>query len=48
MTVPVQLHVVEGGDHSLAVSGRRREDVLDEVLDVAVAWMRQSGDRRTQ
>ena len=48
MTAPVQLHVVQGGDHSLAVSGRRREDVLDEVLDVAAAWMRQSGDRRTQ
>jgi predicted alpha/beta-hydrolase family hydrolase len=48
MTAPVQLHVVQGGDHSLAVSSRRREDVLDEVLDVAAAWMRQSGDRRTQ
>jgi predicted alpha/beta-hydrolase family hydrolase len=48
MTAQVQLHIVKGGDHSLAVSGRRREDVLDEVLDVAAAWMRQSGDRRTQ
>ena len=40
MTASVDLHIVERGDHSLAVSGRRREEVLDEVLDVAVAWMR--------
>jgi predicted alpha/beta-hydrolase family hydrolase len=46
MTAPVELQVVRGGDHSLAVSGRRREDVLDEVLDVATAWMRKTGDRR--
>lgn len=46
MTAPVALHVVEGGDHSLAVSGRRREDVLDDVLDVASAWMRTSAGRR--
>jgi predicted alpha/beta-hydrolase family hydrolase len=46
MTAPVELHVVRGGDHSLAVSGRRREDVLDEILDVATAWMRKTGDRR--
>jgi len=45
MTAPVELHIVEGGDHSLAVSGRRREGILDEVLDVATAWMRKS-DRR--
>jgi len=40
MKAPVDLHVVEKGDHSLSVSGRRREDILDGVLDVAVAWMR--------
>jgi predicted alpha/beta-hydrolase family hydrolase len=40
MTAPADLHVVEGGDHSLAVAGRRREDVLDDVLDVSAAWMR--------
>jgi hypothetical protein len=48
MTAPVELHIVRGGDHSLAVSGRRREDVLGEVLDVAEAWMRTIGDRRPQ
>jgi uncharacterized protein len=40
MKIAVDLQVVARGDHSLAVSGRRREEVLDEVLDVAVAWMR--------
>ena len=40
MRTSVDLHIVRGGDHSLAVSGRRREDVLDEVLDVATAGMR--------
>lgn len=40
MKAGVDLHVVARGDHSLAVSGRRREEVLDEVLAVAAAWMR--------
>lgn len=40
MSAAVDLHVVQKGDHSLSVSGRRREEVLDEVLDVAVGWMR--------
>jgi predicted alpha/beta-hydrolase family hydrolase len=44
MTAPVDLHNVPEGDHSLAVAGRRREDVLDEVLDVATAWTRRTGD----
>ncbi len=48
MTAPVELHIVPGGDHSLTVSRRRREDVLDEVLDVATAWMRTTADRRPQ
>ena len=30
---------MQRGDHSLAVAGRRREEVLGEVLDVAVGWM---------
>ena len=47
MTAPVELHVVQGGDHSLAVSGRRRETVLDDVLDVAAGWMRKSADRKS-
>jgi predicted alpha/beta-hydrolase family hydrolase len=45
MTVPVELHVVRGGDHSLAVSGRRRDDVFGEILDVATNWMQKTGDR---
>jgi predicted alpha/beta-hydrolase family hydrolase len=40
MAAPVEMHVVGGGDHSLAVGGRTRDEVLDEVLDVAVRWMR--------
>jgi predicted alpha/beta-hydrolase family hydrolase len=48
MTVPVELHIVQGGDHSLAVSGRRREGVLDEVLDIATAWMRRNAAQRPQ
>jgi len=39
MTAPVRLHVVTGGDHSLAVRGARRGDVPVEVLDVVAAWM---------
>jgi predicted alpha/beta-hydrolase family hydrolase len=46
MTAKVTLHIVAKGDHSLAVAGRRRDDVLDEVLDVAVAWIRTTEDRR--
>ena len=40
MTAKVTLHVVAKGDHSLAVSGRPRDQVLNDVLDVAAAWMR--------
>jgi uncharacterized protein len=39
MTAPVRLHVVQGGDHSLVVRGRTRDDVHAEVLDVATGWM---------
>ena len=39
MTARVQLHVVRGGDHSLAVRGRARDEVYAEVLDVAAGWM---------
>jgi uncharacterized protein len=48
MTAPVALHIVPKGDHSLAVSGRRREDILDEVLDFATAWIRKTGDRQPE
>jgi len=44
MTAKVALHVVTRGDHSLAVSGRPRDEVLAEVLDVAVAWMSAGSD----
>jgi uncharacterized protein len=43
MKAAVDLYIVAGGDHSLTVAGRRREDVLGEVLDKAVAWMRGVG-----
>jgi hypothetical protein len=39
MTASVQLHVIRGGDHSLTVRGRPRDEVYAEVLDVAAAWM---------
>jgi predicted alpha/beta-hydrolase family hydrolase len=38
MHAPVTLHVVEGGDHSFAVSRRPREEVLGAVLDAVAAW----------
>ena len=41
MKVSIELQIVPRGDHSLAVSGRRREDVLGEMLDVSTAWMRE-------
>ena len=41
MAAPVAMHLVQGGDHSLTVRGRRRDHVLDEVLDAATVWMRQ-------
>ena len=37
MTAQVTLHAVAKGDHSLAVAGRRRDEVLNEVLDVALS-----------
>jgi uncharacterized protein len=39
MTAPVTLHVVAGGDHSLGVRGRKKDEVYREVLDVVVGWM---------
>ncbi len=43
MSAAVDLHTVPRGDHSLAVAGRRREDILNEVLDTAAAWIRAVG-----
>ncbi|MGH2373774.1 MAG: alpha/beta hydrolase family protein [bacterium] len=33
------LHIVEGGDHGLAVRGRAPGDVLDELVATTVAWI---------
>jgi len=34
------LHVLDGGDHGLAVRGRASEDVLAELVDTTLAWIR--------
>jgi predicted alpha/beta-hydrolase family hydrolase len=39
MPSPVRLHVVSGGDHSLSVHGRAADDVFNDVLDIAAAWI---------
>jgi predicted alpha/beta-hydrolase family hydrolase len=48
MTAKVTLHAVAKGDHSLAVTGRRRDETLNEVLDVAVSWIRAGSDPFTE
>jgi predicted alpha/beta-hydrolase family hydrolase len=45
MRTAVTLHVVGGGDHSLGVRGRPRDQTLDPVLDAVVKWMKTSGVR---
>ena len=40
MNAPVTLHVVEGGDHSLAIRGKKGAGPSDAVLDVIAAWLR--------
>jgi predicted alpha/beta-hydrolase family hydrolase len=40
MAAPVTLHIVDGGDHSLTVRRRKRDEVYGEVLDVMADWMR--------
>lgn len=40
MRAPVTLHVVPGGDHSLAVRGQPRERIYEPVLDVIAGWIR--------
>ncbi|MGH7628028.1 MAG: alpha/beta hydrolase family protein [Gemmatimonadales bacterium] len=37
------LHVLQGADHSLVVRGRRAEDVIAELADVAAAWLASRG-----
>ena len=39
MMAPVTLYVIAGGDHSLAVRRRRREDVNDEVANAMTTWI---------
>ena len=45
MQAPVTLHVVAGGDHSLAV-GRGRGQSLDPVIDVVADWIRRAVTNR--
>jgi predicted alpha/beta-hydrolase family hydrolase len=35
----VALHVVTGGDHSLTVRGKKKDEAFDSVLDVVASWM---------
>lgn len=34
------LHMVEGADHGLTVRGRRAEDVIGELVDTTVSWVK--------
>ena len=38
----VTLHVVPGGDHSLAVRGKKKDEAFEGVLDVVAAWITSS------
>ena len=48
MRANVTLHVVAGGDHSLAVRGKKKDDAFQEVLDVVASFIssRTSAGRR--
>ena len=35
----VTLHVVPGGDHSLAIRGKKKDEVFNDVLDLVARWM---------
>ena len=39
MQTPVTLHIVQGGDHSLAVRGRKPEETRAPVLDAIATWL---------
>ncbi len=39
MRAPVTLHVVSGGDHSLAVKGRSKNEALEAVTTVVAGWI---------
>jgi predicted alpha/beta-hydrolase family hydrolase len=36
----VTLHVVAGGDHSLTVRGKKKDEAFQDVLNAAAEWMR--------
>ena len=46
LSAPVTLHVVEGGDHSFAVSRIPRDAVLAQVADTIVGWADASAEAR--
>ncbi len=46
MPGPVELHPIDGGDHSFAVpkrSGRDQSEILDGIVDEVIAWMSRAG-----
>ena len=48
MTAKVTLHVVAGGDHSLTVRGKKKDEAFQDVLDVVASFTssRTSAERR--
>ena len=40
MKADTTLHVVPGGDHSLTVRGRKKDEIFEGVLDVVASWIR--------
>jgi predicted alpha/beta-hydrolase family hydrolase len=42
MKAEVTLHVVHGGDHSLAVRGAKGKGVHDSVMDTIAAWLKRN------
>jgi uncharacterized protein len=42
MNTEVTLHVVSGGDHSLTVRGKKKDDAFQDVLEVVARWVRGS------
>jgi predicted alpha/beta-hydrolase family hydrolase len=39
MTARVTLHVVAGGDHSLTVRGKKKDEAFHDVLDVVASFI---------
>lgn len=44
---PALMHAVPGGDHSLTVRGRRKDEVFESLLDTAAAWIHASAGVRS-